>query len=75
MQAQASKTEPGDCVDRRHRIAAASMRLTNPIADRPHLGHAAADVGQRDSANHGSVILAEHQERIGDAALDVVRIG
>ena len=47
---------------------------TDPIADRRHLGDAAADIGERDRANEGVVGGAENEERIGDVALDVADV-
>src|SRR5207253_10288579 len=49
--------------ERRGHVAAAGMGLADPIADGAGLHDAAADIGERDAADHGAIRLAGDDER------------
>src|SRR3981081_3534574 len=56
---------------RRRHVAAMRMRLADPIADGAGLDDAAANIRQRDAADHRAVRFAEYDKRIGPVGGDV----
>src|SRR6266487_5693983 len=59
---------------RRRHVAAMRMRLSDPVPDGAGLHDAAADVRQRDAADHRAIRFAKHHERIGSVGGDVFGI-
>src|SRR5450631_3526121 len=59
---------------RRGHVAAMRMGLPDPVSDGAGLHDAAADVGQRDTADHRPVRFAKYDERIGSVGGDVLGI-
>ena len=67
--------EVAERADGGERVAVAGVGPAAPVADRAHLGDAAADVGERDAAGQRARPRAEDEERIGGAGVAVAGIG
>src|SRR5882757_828957 len=59
---------------RRRHVAAMCMGLPDPVPDRSGLHNAAADIRQRDAADHRTIGFAEHDEWIGSVGGDIFGI-
>src|SRR6267142_2771115 len=59
---------------RRRHVALMCMGLPDPVPDRSGLHDAAADIRQRDAADHRTIGFAEHDEWIGSVGGDVFGI-
>src|SRR5215813_5329104 len=68
MQAQAREAVRYQCPHGGGHIPLASKRRTNPIPNTASLCHAATNIGNRQSTDHGVVFAAEYQKSIGQIA-------
>src|SRR5712664_4985102 len=59
---------------RRRHVAAMRVRFSDPVPDGAGLHDAAADVRQRDAADHRAIGFAKHDEGIGSVGGDVFGI-
>src|SRR6516162_5101517 len=68
MQPQRLECERNEAADRRRHVSAARVARADPIAEIAGLGATAPHIGERQAAHQRVVVLAKHEERIGEIA-------